>query len=135
MTARRVAVKVAVKWEPDSTLVISVSSFEDTTVYRQLRDIRPVVRVAPRVVFDLRRVARDDSMAPGPSGFWEYVGVAADAFYDSGINELLVTRPLRTPGWRRRTWVAEDRQADLLAYQSGFYTALGEVLFILSHSK
>jgi C-terminal processing protease CtpA/Prc len=114
---------IRTRWETDSTLVISIPSFEDPPrVNQQLRPIAAVVRTARRIVFDLR--------GPAP----EEVGYASTVFDRAGMSALLPSRSMLGPGSRRRMYFGfppqfEGRATGTSHYWTAAYETPGRMIY------
>ncbi len=113
-------VPVATRWTADSTFVLTVADPTDfTATMQRLSQAMPDFMRAERVVFDLRAhgVERE-------SGYLDFI------FANAGINGLLVTTPLATPGTRVRMYSGFPTQAGGTSggYWSGFSVRAGAVI-------
>lgn len=106
---------VTIRWAVagiDSTLVVGIPAFDDSTTAR-LRQVAPEVRRAPRVVFDLRGQRPSDESD------------AAGSFAESGVDALLPATRVAAPASRSRTHSGFPTQVGTTS--GGYFAGVVEV--------
>ncbi len=108
-------VEVRFRWDADSTLIVSIPTFENPPeLNRQLRPLLGVIGAARRIVFDLRGPIPDD------------VGYASTSFNRAGISSLLPSASTLGLGSRRRMYFGFPSQFDGRGAAGAYWTAAYE---------
>src|SRR5579862_2237390 len=115
--ARSNALTISTRWEPDSALVVSIPSTDGFyTAVPQLAEAAPLLKAAPRIVFDLR-------------GSLSALNLGSYTFDMSRAGILLPSQETAAPGERRRMYSGFPPQAEGdERFWSGSYDVSGRTL-------